>query len=457
MADTDQDRGVWGSKLGFVFAAAGSAIGLGNIWRFPFVAGQNGGAAFVLLYVLFILIIGLPVLISELTIGRNTERNPVGAYNKLFPKSGWKYVGGFAVLTSTLVLSFYAVIAGFAIGYFIKTLMGDFSRIESAAQFEQAFADFTANPFLSIGLTILFLVLTGLIVKGGVSAGLEKWTKTLMPILFLLLILLALRSVTLPGAVKGLEFYLKPDFSKITITTFGQALGQALFSLGLGAGTMITYGSYLQKREKLVSSAASVCFFDTLIAILAGLIVFPALFAMGMDPAGGPGLVFVVLPSLFGKIPGGMVFGAGIFLLISLAALTTTISMLEIPVSYLIDEKKWSRKKATLRMGLLVFLISIPSALSMGASGWLSSLPYLKTGFLDVMNIIVGNYCLTIGAFFVAVFVGYKWGIKPAIAEIEREGRLFPYKKAWAFLIRFVCPVFIIIILGYIIITKNYF
>jgi len=457
MANNEQARGAWGSKLGFIVAAAGSAIGLGNIWRFPYVAGQNGGAAFVFIYIFFIVIIGLPVMIAEFSMGRHTQKNPVGAFKAIAPRTPWPWVGGLAVFTCIAALSFYCVIAGFAVGYFVKILLGDFSQIITGAQCEGVFSQFASNPFISIGVLLLFIVLTALIVIRGISAGIERWSKILMPVLFLLLIVLAIRSITLPGATRGLVFYLKPDFSKVTGTTVAQALGQALFSLGVGVGIMITYGSYLSKKDNLFTSAGSVCFFDTLIAFLAGLIMFPALFAMGIDPAKGAGLIFVVLPSIFTKMPGGMVFGAGIFLLISLAALTSTISILEVPVAYFVDEKKWSRKKAVLWMTLAVVVLGVPSAISLGAARWFSRLPFLNMGFLDMMNIMFGNYSLTIGAFFVAVFVSYRWGLKSVMAEIEQEGNVFTFKRIWAVLIRFVCPLAIAVILGYIIITGTYF
>jgi len=453
MANIEQTRGIWGTKIGFILAASGSAIGLGNIWRFPYMTGENGGAAFVFIYIFFIVIIGLPVMIAELTIGRNTQKNPVGAFKKLFPKSWWTLVGGLVVCTCMAALSFYAVVAGFAVGYFFKIIIGDFTQITTGVQSEHIFSQFSSNPLITIGLLFLFILLTVLVVRGGVTAGIERWSKIMMPALFILLIILAIYSLTLDGASKGLEFYIKPDFSKITANTFAQALGQALFSLGLGAGLMITYGSYVSKEENLVTAASSVVFFDTVIAILAGLVIFPALFAMRLDPAGGPGLIFVVLPSIFAKMPGGMVFGAGIFILISLAALTSTISLLEIPVSYFIDERNLPRSKVTLGLGLTAFVMGIPSALSLGATEWFSNLPFLKMGFLDMMNIVFGNYFLTIGSFFIAIFIGYKWRIKSAVHEIEQQGNIFEFKHIWTFLIRFICPIAIAIILGYIILV----
>lgn len=457
MSSLESSRGNWGSKIGFVVAAAGSAIGLGNIWRFPYVAGENGGAAFVLIYIFFVVLIGLPVMIAELSIGRNTEKNPVGAFKKLFPNSLWKIIGGIGVATGIGILSFYGVIAGYTVGYFIKIILGDFSSIVTGEQSAEIFKAFTANPYLSVGLLLIFIVLTVLVVMGGVSAGIERWSKILMPILFFLLIVLAVRSVTLEGAGAGLSFYLKPDLSKVTWTTLARALGQALFSLSLGMGTMITYGSYISKKDNLVSSAGFVVFFDSLIAILAGLVMFPAIFAMGMDPAGGPGLVFVVLPSIFAKMPGGMIFGAGIFLLLSVAALTSTISLLEVPVAYLVDEHKWPRRKAVVIMGALTFIIGIPSALALGANSFFSSFISENFGFLDFMNALFGNYSLSIGAFFIAVFAGYKWGVKAITDEIKKDGNIFYFQRIWAFLIRFICPIAIFAILAYIAWTRQYF
>ena len=457
MPITGPVRGNWSSKLGFILAAAGSAIGLGNIWRFPYVAGENGGAAFVVIYIVFVILIGLPVMIAELSIGRRTEKNPVGAFKTLFPKSLWKAVGGLGVVTGVCILSFYAVIAGYTVGYFIKIVLGNFNNVVSGVQSKQIFTAFTANPFYSVGLFLFFIFLTVMVVMGGVSSGIERWSKILMPLFFILLILLAVRSITLEGASKGLSFYLKPDFSKLSFTTFARALGQALFSLSLGMGTMITYGSYIAKKDNLITSAGYVVFFDTLIAILAGLVMFPALFAMNMPPEQGAKLVFVVLPSIFAKMPGGMIFGAGIFLLLSVAALTSTISLLEVPVAYLVDELRWSRKMAVLSMGAITFIAGVPSALSFGANSFFSSFISEKFGFLDMMNAIFGNYSLSIGAFFIAIFAGYKWGVKGAAQEVEREDNIFFFRRVWAFLIRFICPLAIFFILSYIAWTGNYF
>lgn len=457
MHQPSPERDAWGSRIGFVLAAAGSAIGLGNIWRFPYVTGQNGGAAFVVLYIIFVVLIGAPVMIAELSVGRHARLNPVGAFRKIAPKGFWYLVGFLGVATGVGILSYYSVIAGWTFGYFIKTLTGAFSETMTSAQSVAIFESFVGSPSRAILFLFIFIGLTAAVVMGGVSSGIERWVKILMPVLLALLVILTIRSVTLDGSVKGLEFYLKPDFSKIHGGTIAMALGQALFSLSLGMGAMITYGSYVGKSDNLMISGGWVCFFDTMIAIVAGFLIFPALFAMGLDPAGGPGLVFVVLPTMFAEMPLGAFFGSGFFLLLTVAALTSTISLLEVTVAYMVDEKKWSRKSAALFMAALAFVLGIPSALSFGGISWLSAIPGIGLGFLDLMNIALGNYSLTIGAFLISIFVGYKWGIKAVRAEIEEHGNTFFFRKTWTFLIRFICPVAIFAIFVYIIVTKNYF
>ncbi len=450
-------RGSWGSQLGFILAAAGSAIGLGNIWRFPYMTGENGGAAFVVIYIVCVIIIGLPIMVAELAIGRHTEKNPVGAFQKLAPRSGWFLVGLLGVVTGIGILSYYAVIAGWTVGYLVKTLTGSFSVQMTPETSKEIFTSFVKHPLNSIICLFAFLALTAYVVIGGVSKGIERWSKILMPTLFIMLILLTLRSVTLPGAVAGLKFYLQPDFTAISLTTFAKALGQALFSLSLGMGAMITYGSYIRKEENLPISAAWVCLSDLSVALIAGLMIFPALFAMGINPQEGAGLVFVVLPTIFAKIPGGLIFGSGFFLLLVVAALTSTISLLEVVVAFLVDQYRWSRRKAVVSMSALAFLLGIPSALSFGASTWFSQLPLIGKGFLDLANIILGNYSLIFGSLLIAIFVSYKWGLQAVEKEVMREGNVFYFRITWAFLIRYITPFAILAIFVYIIVTKNYF
>ena len=447
MSENINNRGLWGSKIGFIVAASGSAIGLGNIWRFPYLTGENGGAAFVFIYVFFILLIGFPVMLAEVSIGRNTQRNPVGAFKKLAPKTLWKYVGILGVISGFAILSFYSVVAGYTLGYIFKTLFGAFVNVQTAQQTKQIFGEFASTPYLSLLCLSLFLFVNGIIVYKGVEKGIERWSKTLMPILLFLLIFLVIRSLTLKGSLEGLNFYIKPDFSKVTGSTFMNALGQAFFSLSLGMGTMITYGSYLSKKDNLVTSVSYVCLFDTLIALIAGLAIFPALFAMGLAPNEGPDLVFVVIPSIFSKIPGGTYFGTAFFILLTIAALTSTISLLEVVVAYIIEERGWSRKRATVGASIISFLLAIPSVLSGGIVKFFTKLPYYGGDFLSFMSTVFGSYALSIGCLFIAVFVGWRWGVHGASQEITKGNPRFKLRVLWHVLIKFVSPIAVFLII----------
>jgi len=442
-----QSRGQWSSKVGFVLAASGSAIGLGNIWRFPYITGENGGAAFVIVYLLSVLLICLPYMFAEFALGRSVQRNPVGAIRMIRPNSPWIVTGALGILTGVFILSFYAVIAGWTFGYIFKTLANDLTP----------FGDFISSPEMSIPLFALFMLFTILVVYGGVQNGIERWSKVLMPILLLLMIVLIVRSVTLPGAEKGLAFYLKPDFTQITGKVILNAMGQAFFSLSLGMGLMVTYGSYLSKEDNMVTSGLYVALFDTLIALLAGLMIFPAIFAVGKDPAQGPALIFVILPEIFQQLPFGNFLGAAFFVLLSIAALTSTISLLEVPVSYFVDEKRWQRKYAVWIVGAVTFAIGIPSALSQGAVPGLSSMPfYGGKSFLDLVSFIWGSVSLALGALLLSLFVGWIWKSRNAAREIGRGspgfqkrflGLPFTNAQVWEFSIRYVCPIVIAIVL----------
>jgi len=439
----DANRGQWSSKLGFILAAAGSAIGLGNIWRFPYIVGANGGAAFVLLYIFFVIIIGMPYMFAELALGRSVQKNPVGAISAIKPDSAWKWVGGLGVFTGVGILSFYGVIAGWTFGYIFKMLtanVGDFGV-------------FISNPLMVIPLFAFFILLTTSIVYGGVEGGIEKWSKILMPVLFLLLLILIIYAITLDGAEKGLAFYLSPDFSKITGKTVLAALGQAFFSLSLGMGLMITYGSYLSKKENIVTCALYIGLFDTAIAVMAGLIIFPALFAMGENPAAGPSLVFVIFPKLFLEMPGGLIVGALFFILLSVAALTSTISLLEVPVAYMVDERKASRKKIVWYVAAFTFLVGLPSALSQGAVDFFTNfglIPAYLTDpdFLSQMSFIFGDFSLALGALLLSIFIGWIWGVDKAGDEIlEGSPEFSTTIKIWGFMIKYFIPVVIFLIL----------
>lgn len=435
---THDERGQWSSKLGFILAAAGSAIGLGNIWRFPYVTGQNGGAVFLVIYLLCVLLLGVPVMIAELTLGRHARKNPVGAIEAIRAGSRWKIVGYLGVLTGLCIFSYYGVIAGYTFGYIFKTLVGDTSSFEA----------FAANPLLSFPLFALFIVLTVLVVQGGVREGIERWSRILMPLLLVMLLVLIIRSVTLPGAEKGLEFYLKPDFGKVDGRMILEALGQAFFSLSLGMGCMITYGSYLSKKDNIVTSGLSVAFFDTMVAVMAGLLIFPALFAMGKSPAEGTGLVFSVLPGIFSSLPAGNVIGALFFLLLSIAALTSTISLLEVVTAWFVDERRILRRRAVWITALLAFLLGIPSALSSGMVPWLERLPLLNMDFFSLMGLLFGTISLAVGALLISLFFGWIWKMDNAAAEIASGCPWFGrWKGLFGVMLKFVCPACILVLL----------
>ena len=360
-----ENRGQWGSKIGFILAAAGSAVGLGNIWRFPYVTGENGGAAFVVIYLVCVLFIGLPLMWAELTLGRLTGKNPVDAFRDTGEaKDVWLYkygapaVGWLCLAACFCVLSYYGVIAGWTIGYIYNTV----------AQAGMEFKSFSANPNWVIPLFAVFIWGTIYIVQAGIEKGIEKWSKILMPLLLGLVFVVIIRSLTLEGASEGIKWYLSPDFSVINGKVVLAALGQAFFSLSVGWGLMITYGSYMPKSQNIVSNGFWVALMDTGVALLGGLMVIPAVFALGFPVDAGPTLTFETLPAVFENMPFGILVGGLFFLLLTVAAHTSSISMLEVPVSYFVDGKRTSRKKAAILVGIVAFAVGLPSALSFGGS-----------------------------------------------------------------------------------------
>jgi len=360
-----ENRGQWGSKIGFILAAAGSAVGLGNIWRFPYVTGENGGAAFVVIYLACVLFIGLPLMWAELTLGRLTGKNPVDAFRDTGEaKDVWLYkygapaVGWLCLAACFCVLSYYGVIAGWTIGFIYNTV----------AQAGMEFKSFSANPNWVIPLFAVFIGGTIYIVQAGIEKGIEKWSKILMPLLLGLVFVVIIRSLTLEGASEGIKWYLSPDFSVIDGKVVLAALGQAFFSLSVGWGLMITYGSYMPKSQNIVSNGFWVALMDTGVALLGGLMVIPAVFALGFPVDAGPTLTFETLPAVFEKMPFGILVGGLFFLLLTVAALTSSISMLEVPVSYFVDGKRATRKKAAVLVGIVAFAVGLPSALSFGGS-----------------------------------------------------------------------------------------
>jgi len=444
--DTPEIRGSWGSKLAFIFAASGSAIGLGSIWRFPIMVGLNGGAVFVFAYFLAVILIGYPLMLTELTIGRHTQKNPVGAFKTLRPGTPWKLVGYMGVTTGICILSYYSVIAGWGVGYLYKTLIGAFRGEMTWARSDQIFSSFTANPVQVLICFLAVIVMTTYVISRGVKGGIERWSKVLMPMLFILIIIMAIRALTLKGAGPGISFYLKPDFSKLNPRLFFYAVGQAFFSLSLGMGTMITYGSYISKEENLSSSAGWVCFSTTLVALLAGIIIFPTLFATpGINPQevqASTGLMFQVFPLIISKLPGGYIFGVLFFILLFVAALTSTISLLEVPTAFLIDEHNWKREKAATVIGAAAFLLGIPSALSTGASPLLTRIDLMMK-----MDLIFGNIMLALGGLLITIFVAYVWGIPQALKEISHGNPTFKTRPLWIFSVKVLSPLAIIAIL----------
>ncbi|MGM0603347.1 MAG: sodium-dependent transporter [Bacillota bacterium] len=434
------ERENWTSKFGFILAASGSAIGLGNIWRFPYITGTNGGAAFLLIYITAILFIGYPILISEMSIGRKTARNPIGAFKKLAPDTPWWLVGALGVLSGFVILSYYSVVAGWGMAYAVKSIGGFADGADFAALFGSHISG-TASPIL---WHAVFMFLTVAVIGAGVVNGIQKVVKILMPMLFLIIFLLIFRSITLEGALEGLIFYLKPDLSAVNLQTFIDAISQAFFTLSLGMGAIITYGSYLSENDSINESAGYVIFFDTAVAFLAGFAIFPAVFALGFDPAAGPGLTFITLPAVFAKMPLGALFSFLFFILLTIAALTSSISMLEVVVAFLVDEYGWNRKKASYFMGILIFFVGLPPLL--GYSSF-SNFRFLGMDVLDTYDWFSNVIFLPTGGLLTSIFVGYYWGSKNAVEEANKNSR-FKIGSIYKFLIRYIVPTAILIIIS---------
>jgi NSS family neurotransmitter:Na+ symporter len=411
-----QSREQWGSRLGFILAASGSAVGLGNIWKFPHMAGENGGGAFTIVYLLCILIVGLPIVIAEFVLGRKTQLSPVGAFEKISPKSNWKWVGMLGVASAFVILSFYGVVGGWTLKYTLISLTGGFTKLAGNPDMSGSlFNSFITGSLAPVIWQIIFMAFTIFVIVQGVKGGIEKWTKIMMPAILVILIVLMIRGLTLPNGMQALDFLFKPKFEDLTASSIVLALGHSFFTLSLGMGTMITYGSYLRRDQNLLSSALWVILLDTLIAMMAGVAIFATVFAMGADPGAGPGLIFVVLPTIFPKIAGGAVWGTLFFFLLFMAALTSAISILEVITAYFIDEKGWTRKKATIIFGSVITIVGAFCSLSMGSFNITS---FLDMSFFDVMDYLSSKYMLPIGGMLTAVFVLYRWGISNFIAEM---------------------------------------
>ncbi len=438
-------RDKWSSKVGFVLAAAGSAIGLGNIWKFPYSVGVNGGGAYVAVYLLFLVIIGVPLMLAAITLGRKTQLSVFGAYKSIDKR--WSFVGALAVICGFVILAFYSSVGGWVLYYFKNSITGKLNTADPAA-LTGIFTDMMNSPKILISYQLIFMLLTMMIVVKGIKKGIENSSKIMLPALFILLIIIAIRSVTLKGSIEGIKFLLVPDFSKITMDVAKNAMGQMFFSLSIGMGVMITYGSYLDKKENLLSTAVSIPILDTLAALLSGFATIPAVFALGFEAGEGPGLMFITLPAVFASMPMGQVFCIAFFLLVLFASLTSSISMLEICVSYFVDERNKDRTKTTLIVGSLIFLLGIPASLSLieGSSFRLGSL-----AFFDVYDKLSSNILLTTGAFLLCIFVAWVLTTEKAVKEIESSGVKFKLANVWSFLLKYIVPigVFIILISSY--------
>ncbi|MDR1379072.1 MAG: sodium-dependent transporter [Synergistaceae bacterium] len=428
-------REQWESRLGFILAAAGSAIGLGNIWRFPYLVGKDGGAAFVLVYLLITVFIGFPVMLAEFAIGRAAQKTPVAAF-KAIGHPFWSLIGWLGTIAGGfLTLSFYNVVGGWTIKYMVASLNG-LAEMTAVGQSAAFFGAFISNSYQVVAFQVLFMALTMLVVLGGIGKGIEKACKIIMPALFVILIILILRSLTLPGAGVGVEFYLKPDLSKLTNETLLDALGQSFFSLSLGLGIMITYGSYLGKDQHLVSASLWTVSLDTLVALLAGFAIFPAVFAMGLEPGQGAGLSFVTLPVVFSQMPAGMLFSFLFFLLLFFAAITSSMSLMEVAVSFGMEKFRWQRSRAAWILGIIIIILGVPSALSLSGTPTIAG-----KAFFDAVEYLCNNVFLPVGSFLASVFVGWFW-LPKAKEELTNGGELqFPWWNVWVWCVRIVAPV----------------
>ncbi|MBD8067912.1 sodium-dependent transporter [Bacillus sp. PS06] len=438
---SQQDQ--WTSKIGFILAAAGSAIGLGAIWKFPYVAGTGGGGAFFLVFLLFTLLLGWPLLIGEFTIGRNSQSDAITTYRKLAPNTNWAIVGKIGVFTNFLLLSFYSVVGGWIILYLIQALTGGLNGL-SQDQYGQMFGETIANPLLTLVAQLGFILLTVLVVAKGVQKGIEKASKIMMPALFILFIVLVIRSLTLDGAIEGVKFILVPDFSKLTSETIIFALGQAFFTLSIGASVMVTYASYLPKSQNLPKSALSIILMNIAIALLAGLAIFPGVFSFGLEPNAGPVLIFTVLPAVFDQLPFGFVFLIAFLVLFLFAALTSSFSMIEIIVATLTKNNHTKRKKYTWIIGIIIFIIGIPSCLSYGV---MAEFILFDRIFFDIVDYLVSNILLPIGALLIALFISWKVSKEELFGELKQGSAIGKLGfSLWYYLLKYITPIAIIFV-----------
>lgn len=444
----DKNRESWGSRFGFIMSTIGFAIGLGAVWRFPYMVGVNGGGAFLIVYVLISIIIGIPLFIAEMGLGRKTHLNPVEGMRKLTKKGSlWVGIGWIGVIASLLIMSYYTVVIGWMLAYLLKMATGAFSGL-SIEEVSNVYSSFIANPMQGIFFTLLMIIILGVIVTKGLKDGIENCCKYLMPALFVILIILAVRSVMLPDAMEGIKWYLTPNFSKITPQVILAALGQAFFAIGIGVAAAFVYGSYLDdKKSNIPGDATIIVLSNTMIAIVAGFIIFPAIFSFGMSPAAGPGLTFVTMPNLFSQMSGGVMFGTAFFFLVIIAGITSGIGYLEAIVCTISEVFKLERKKAVWSTLLVIFTLSIPCIL---ANGPWSNITILGRNFFDLADFISGNVLMPLGALMISLYTAYKWKYENYMDEVNiGAGKVRVYKFMKPIVIYLIpIAVFIIMVTG---------
>ena len=439
-------RESFGSRFGALVAMAGSAVGLGNLWRFPYLVGENGGAAFIIVYIALSFLICLPIFISEFVIGRRSQKNAFAAFRDLSVGGIWSAVGLFTIIVPLVVLSYYSVIGGWSIEYFVKSLTFSFTGNDSQAAMSTMFSSFVSNPWLPLICHTGFLLATTIIVVIGIKDGIEKFSKVMMPMLFFIVIAIAIYSLTLPGASKGVDYLFNPDFSKIDAKACAAALGQAFFSLSLGFGTIMTYASYVDKKENILFQSTSTAISDLMFALIAGVAIMPAVFAFGLNPQSGPGLVFETLPYVFSQMPAGGIVAILFFIALLVAALTSSISMLEVAVAYLVEERKFSRIGACITLFVLCWIVGALCSLSFGP---LSNIQIGGRGLFDFFDNLSSNVLMTLGSLFTVLFVGWRLKKTDIYDEFTNGGTLSTNAKLFGilwFLIRYVAPVAIITI-----------
>ena len=433
-------------RFGALVAMAGSAVGLGNLWRFPYLVGENGGAAFIIIYICFVFLLCLPIFISEFVVGRRSQENAYAAFRDLSGGSAWRWVGLFTIIVPLIVLSYYSVIGGWSVDYLFKSLTLSFTGNASQSAIHTMFIDFVSSAWAPLMAHTVFLAVTTLIVVVGIKGGIEKFSKIMMPILFFMVLVIAVYSLTLPGSSAGLDYLFDPDFSKITGKACAAALGQAFFSLSLGFGTIMTYASYVDKKENILFQSSATAVSDLLFALIAGVAIMPAVFAFGLNPQSGPGLVFETLPYVFGQMPAGGFVAILFFLALLVAALTSSISMLEVAVAYLVEEKKFSRVGACVLLFAICWVVGALCSLSFGP---LSHIQIDGGNLFDFFDNLSSNILMTLGSLLTVLFVGWRMKKSDVYDEFTNGGTLSTNAKVFGvlwFLIRYICPLTIIAI-----------